>query len=64
MLRVDGDYEVRKCSMLGARKFLSREEQTCWAVLVYAIYNAINRRRSGKAVAEGLDDTVQEVMQF
>jgi hypothetical protein len=60
----DCDYESRKISMLGARRFLNTKEQACWAILVYGIYMATNRARNSDHAVRSADCAVEEVIQF
>jgi hypothetical protein len=59
LLRIDAEADQRKASMLCATRFVSDDEQTCWALLTYAIYMATNATRKHG----GHTGKVQEVMQ-
>ena len=64
MLRIEACYGGRRCSMMGACKYPSGQEQNCWAVFVYGLYMATNYRRNNKSCMGPSEETVQEVMQF
>ena len=63
-LRVDGDYQYRKLSLLGVRRYTDDNEQSCWAILAYGLYMATNHKRSRPRTHSTLEVSVQEVMQY
>jgi hypothetical protein len=64
LLRVDGDYQYRKLSLLGVRRYTDDNEQSCWAILAYGLYMATNHKRSRPRTHSTLEVSVQEVMQY
>ena len=64
LLRIEGEYEHRKSSMLSAKSFTSAKDQTCWAILVYGLYMTTNYRRAHAIKGGSVETAVQEVMQF
>jgi hypothetical protein len=64
MLRVDAPYSRRKLLMLNATKFEDDTEQTCWAILTYALYMATNAHRGKPMTIRTAEEAAQEVMQL
>ena len=63
MLRIHGEYSQRKGRMLMVASFSDDAEQICWAVLVYGLYMATNKRRRSAIAGHGVEHAIQEVMQ-
>jgi hypothetical protein len=63
MLRVDAPYARRKLLMLNATKFEDDAEQTCWAILTYAVYMTTNAHRGKPRTIRTAEEAAQEVMQ-
>jgi hypothetical protein len=63
VLRVDGDADSRKANMLGVARFANREEQTCWALLTYAVYMTTNASRKGGGQTGKVQELSQHIRQ-
>ena len=62
LLRVDALYAQRKLFMLNATRFQDDAEQTCWAILTYALYIATNTHRGNPLTTSTLEEATEEVM--